>query len=168
MAKRAKKAKDGSQVGAKVPRKKRDKVVVNLPQTHGANGSSGAGRMELADEDDLGPLELPTGDDAVRVLQELAGLQGQRYRANKDLERLQTSVKKAKTLVEDFDTRISELIQTSTRKADLPLFEQEQAEQDLERIQQESTGSVTFAGTEVPPLALPDAPAPAGDDDAPF
>ena len=123
------------------------------------NGSGDDEPKMVVASDDLGPIVLPSPEDSQRVLDELAKMQHQRYAANHRYEYLKERAKEAKAKVESLDEQISERIRVATHESDLPLFQPEQAEADLSRIQAEATAERVepVEGAPVPPLALPEA-----------
>lgn len=146
MAKRGPKPKAG-----KKTRKPKPAPPIDVVSTEEAAADM---RLTPASEE-LGPIVLPSPEDSQKVLHELAGLYHLRHAANKRHEDLKSKTKIAADKVKEYDDLIAERIRTATHESDLPLFNQDEAEADLSRIQAEATKPPA-------PLALPE-PAPASE-----
>lgn len=76
--------------------------------------------------DDLGPITLPSPQDAHRVLRELASLYHERHEAAQRHASLHSRTKDAAKVLTELDARIAERIRVATHRTGLPLFADEE------------------------------------------
>ena len=75
-----------------------------------------------AEMQELGPIFLPSPQDAHRVLGELAALYHERFDTQRKFDDLKVQLRKVSADLEKLSTRIAERIRVSTHKTGLPLF----------------------------------------------
>lgn len=96
---------------------------------------------------DLGPLDIPEGPDAERVLRELAILNDRVLGAHKAMKDAQATAKAKKDKWDDLSEELQTKLRQWTHKSDLPLFDRVEREQDQAKMEagpeqpQESTES---------------------------
>jgi len=84
----------------------------------------------------LGPIELPSAEDSLRVLKELAELNDRALKAHKRYEDLKADTKTAKDKWDDLAEQVQTRLRQATHKSDLPLFaDMEQREADQRAMQ---------------------------------
>lgn len=79
---------------------------------------------------DLGPVLLPTPENAVKVLAELADLNDRALQAHKAYLERQTAAKNAKESWEGLAKAVQEKLRMATHASGLPLFSEEERERD--------------------------------------
>lgn len=91
------------------------------------------------------PIQLPEPDDAVRVLKELAELNDRAIVAQSHYEELKEAAKSAKDKFDKLAEQVLNRLHQATHKSDLPLFSQDQREDDQRKMEQ--------AAVSTPPVA---------------
>ena len=100
---------------------------------------NGPESMQVAPEPavvDLGPVVLPSPDEAVRVLQVLAELNDRTLQAHARFVDSQTKTKQLKGKWEELAAELQKKLRAATHGSDLPLFDVGQWEQDTGAMEQ--------------------------------
>ena len=99
--------------------------------------------------------QLPEGDEAAKAIRELADLNEEVRRMQTQADAAHDDYKAAKDALAASQKALSDRLYALTHKPNLPLFNEAQAEADLERIQaQAESGETGVADEAQPPTAL--------------
>lgn len=85
---------------------------------------------------DLGPVVLPSPDDAVKVLGVLAELNDRTLQAHARFVDSQTKTKQLKSKWEELAAELQKKLRAATHGSDLPLFDVNEREQDTRAMEQ--------------------------------
>lgn len=127
--------------GQKRGRKKKEQSVQRVT-TFKPNGP--AESMQVAPEPatvDLGPVVLPSAEDALKVLSVLAELNDRTLQAHARYLDSATKTKNLKGKWEELAADLQKKLRAATHGSDLPLFDPVEREQDTQVMEQAAEGS---------------------------
>ena len=119
-------------------KKKSDTATVTRINTHKPNAPAESKVIAPAENDstlELGAVILPSPEDAVKALGVLAELNDRQLQAHAKFIESQTRTKALKAKWEELATELQAMIRRFTHKSDLPLFDVEEREADLARME---------------------------------